>query len=95
MLSDISVRSALAMFVNNSVFSDQAGVVNGYAFSVQEIMRYVFCLIKLLSVSKDTTPLVLSNTHKWPVIISRRGGGGRHLERGTKILPTQRKGKRK
>ena len=42
MLSDISVRSALAMFVNNSVCSDQAGVVNGYAFSVQEIMRYVF-----------------------------------------------------
>eukprot|EP00794_Sanderia_malayensis_P010771 gene10771-11924_t len=39
MISDISVRSALAMFVNNSVSSDKAGIVNGYAFSVQEIMR--------------------------------------------------------
>jgi len=39
MLSDISVRSALAMFVNNSVYPEQAGIINGYAFSVQEIMR--------------------------------------------------------
>ena len=40
MISDISVRSALAMFVNNCVYSKNAGLVNGYAFSVQEIMRY-------------------------------------------------------
>eukprot|EP00795_Rhopilema_esculentum_P016239 gene16239-7617_t len=39
MISDISVRSALAMFVNNCVYSKNAGLINGYAFSVQEIMR--------------------------------------------------------
>ncbi|XP_066933283.1 uncharacterized protein [Clytia hemisphaerica] len=39
MIADISSRSALALFINNSVYQDQAGRVNGLAFSIQEIMR--------------------------------------------------------
>eukprot|EP00111_Clytia_hemisphaerica_P021519 TCONS_00063289-protein len=39
MIADISSRSALALFINNSVYPEQAGRVNGFAFSVQEIMR--------------------------------------------------------
>ena len=39
MVADVCTRSAVAMFVNNSVYPERAGAVNGYAFSVQEIMR--------------------------------------------------------
>ncbi|XP_065680915.1 uncharacterized protein LOC105848448 isoform X2 [Hydra vulgaris] len=39
MIADISSRSCIALFINNSVYSDQAGRVNGLAYSVQEIMR--------------------------------------------------------
>jgi len=39
MIADISSRSAMALFINNSVYPKQAGRVNGLAFSVQEIMR--------------------------------------------------------
>ncbi|XP_047130219.1 uncharacterized protein LOC101237218 isoform X1 [Hydra vulgaris] len=39
MIADISSRSCIALFINNSVYSDQVGRVNGLAFSVQEIMR--------------------------------------------------------
>jgi len=42
MIADISSRSALALFINNSVYPEQAGRVNGLAFSVQEIMRYLY-----------------------------------------------------
>jgi len=35
----LSSRSAMALFINNSVYPKQAGRVNGLAFSVQEIMR--------------------------------------------------------
>ena len=41
MIADISSRSAIALFINNSVYQDQAGRVNGLAFSIQEIMRSV------------------------------------------------------
>ena len=39
MIADISSRSCLALFINNSVYVEQAGRVNGLAFSVQEIFR--------------------------------------------------------
>lgn len=39
MISDISSRSCIALFVNNAVYVDKAGRANGLAFSVQEIMR--------------------------------------------------------
>jgi len=39
MISDISSRSCIALFINNVVYRDQAGRANGFAFSVQEIMR--------------------------------------------------------
>ena len=49
MIADISSRSALALFINNSVFPAQAGRVNGLAFSIQEIMRYSFLFNSNLS----------------------------------------------
>ena len=41
LISDISSRSCIALFINNVVYIEQAGRANGLAFSVQEIMRYV------------------------------------------------------
>ena len=41
LISDISSRSCIALFINNVVYKEQAGRVNGFAFSVQEIMRLV------------------------------------------------------
>ena len=42
LISDISSRSCIALFINNVVYKEQAGRVNGFAFSVQEIMRLVW-----------------------------------------------------
>ena len=42
LISDISSRCCINLFINNVVYKEQAGRVNGFAFSVQEIMRLVW-----------------------------------------------------